>query len=230
MNFSEHVNELRVRILRMLLAVILCSVAGYFLVPRVFHLVSELLDYRMVVTEIPEAFRARFKASILIGIILALPVILYQAARFVFPALAATAARITGIALFFSGVLFVLGMGFGYRIVLPLCIRFLTGGDFLFRGIGIMIRYESFLMFFFRIVYGLALCFEFPVLLIILMASGVVKRRILTLNFRFFIVIALVVSALLTPPDVISQLVFAGPLIILYLVTLAVARLLKIGE
>lgn len=220
MPLLDHLEELRSRLLFSLAAVLLAAVAGYFLSGRILDYLIRPVEkvYFMGVTE---AFTVKIKVALFFGLFAGAPVVFYQAWKFVVPGLTRQEARwVLPAALFFSGF-FVLGAAFCYFLVLPLAVEFLLafGTDQLVPMISVG-RYVSFVGW---MMLGFGLVFELPVVVFLLGRLGVVSASDLRRRRRLVVVAILIVAALITPsPDVLSQLLLAVPLYVLFELSVAV--------
>ena len=169
----------------------------------------------MVTTsQVGGAFFVALKVSFFAAIVAALPIILSQIWLFIAPGLYAHEKKMILPFIIGGTVMFVVGVLFAYYIVTPFGFDFLiTFGSFKFTP---LINIEDYVGFFTKIMFGFGLAFELPVFSYFLALLGLVDDRQMTGFFKYAIVIIFIVAALLTPPDVLTQLLMAGPLIILY--------------
>jgi sec-independent protein translocase protein TatC len=230
MSFWDHIFELRRRIITVLIFLILFSFVGYYLFPYLVKMMIEVLKEELYATLITEGFLTRLKVSVIIGAILTIPVFLFEILAFILPALTKKEKIFILSAVSISLVLFILGVIFSYKIVLPFSISYLKSSEFFPEHVKRIISYEKFISFFFQFLLAFGLCFEFPVILLALLKLGVIKFSFLIKNFRFFIVAIFIIAAVLTPPDVQSQILMAVPLILLYLLTILIAKIFKLGK
>ena len=218
----DHLIELRRRLLWSVAAVAagfgLCL---YFAKPIFAFLVQPLLSAgqgKLIYTNLFEAFFVDIKVAFFAAIMLAFPVIATQMWRFVAPGLYAKEKRAFLPFLLVTPLLFLLGAALAYYFAMPVALHFLlsfqgnVGGveQEALPGIG------NYLSFVTRFLFGFGVAFLLPVLLMLLERAGVVSRAQLVGGRRYAIVGAFVVSAVLTPPDVVSQLILAVPLVLLY--------------
>jgi sec-independent protein translocase protein TatC len=230
MTFTEHLAELRTRIIRSLIAVGVCGAAGYAFFGKVFDLLKKPLPAGTDIQylSLPEPFMTRLSIAFYVGIFVALPVILYQAVMFVMPALKPRERGVVLGGLLASGFLTVAGLTVGYLGVLPIIFPVLQ--KFAPVGVEAHLRYESYVNVVFKFLIAFAVGFQFPIIMVSLVHLGVVPVSFFIKNAKYVLVLILVVSALFTPPDVISQLLMAIPLFGLYGVSLGVAYLLRKRE
>ncbi len=211
--FVEHIDELRHRILYCL-GFILAAGAGIFL-NREFYLseVTRYLDKLIFITP-QEAFIANLKLAFFGGIFLAAPFIIYQIWKFVEPGLKKKERKFCLVFVPFLLIFFWLGAGFAYLLVLPIAIEFLLG----FGGITLMpmITVSEYLSFVFLLTIVFGIIFELPVVIYFLDVSGIVPVGYFRTNRKYFVLIIFIAAAVLTPPDIVTQIFLAGPLLILY--------------
>ena len=169
----------------------------------------------MVTTnQVGGAFFVALKVSFFAGLLASLPIILSQLWLFVAPGLYANEKKMILPFIFGGTIMFGVGVAFAYYIVTPFGFDFLiTFGSFKFTP---LINIEDYVGFFTKIMFGFGVAFELPVFAYFLGLLGLVDDRQMISFFKYAIVIIFVVAALLTPPDVLTQMLMAGPLIILY--------------
>ncbi|MCX7028702.1 MAG: twin-arginine translocase subunit TatC [Spirochaetes bacterium] len=229
MPFWGHVYELRRRVLVVAAALAVFSVAGYVVFPMIFDVISQTLTEDLYVTALTEGFVTRLRIAVLIGAFLALPILVFEVAAFIFPALSRRERRFMLLLLLSSFILFVGGMAFGFQSVLPISIRFLRSETFFPQNLHRLLSYQDFISFLFTFLLGFGLCFEFPVVLLFLLKVRILSLRIMIRSFRWFLIVILTVAAIMTPPDVVSQLMLALPMIVLYLLCILIGKLMRLG-
>ncbi len=180
----------------------------------------------MVTTnQVGGAFFVALKVSFFSGLLLALPVILSQIWMFVAPGLYANEKKMILPFIFGGTSMFAIGVAFAYYVVTPFGFDFLiTFGSFKFTP---LINIEDYVGFFTKIMFGFGLAFELPVFAYFLGLLGLVDDRQMRSFFKYAVIIIFVVAALLTPPDILTQLLMAGPLIILYGVSILLVRMVN---
>jgi len=225
MPFLDHLEELRKRLLKSLLAVIIATgCALYFAKDLMRWFIVPLGQVRLNVTEVMGSFMAYFKLGLVVGIIVSIPVIFYQLWAFVAPGLYPKEKRMVLPFVSSATLLFLVGAAFCYFWVLPWSLQFLIGmaGD-LFNPI---ITINSYITFAGLLILAFGLCFELPVLAYALGKIGVLSSSFLIRGRKYAIVVILIVAAILTPtPDVFTQLLLAVPMYLLYEVSIVVVRL-----
>lgn len=222
MPFLEHLEELRWRIFKAAISLVVSFGLGWYLVRR-FRVTTLLvepyepyaLDGKLHAFSPTTGFFLELKLALVVGLILAFPVILYQLWAFLAPALEKRERRIIVPSLYMGTVLFAAGAALAYWIALPVSLRFLFGfqQDFLSLTIGA----DEYLSFVVRLLVGFGLVFELPVVVLILSALGLVTPRFLRSKRKHAVVLITVVASFLSPGDVIMvTLLMMVPLILLY--------------
>lgn len=222
MTFLEHLQELRKRLLAVLAAVSLSFVALYSLFSK------QLMEFFMMpmtkaiagkghfqFTSPAEGFIFDLKISFISALLLCLPVIFFEFWKFVAPALYKNERRWVLPFIFFSTLLFASGAAFGYFVVFPYAFGFFS--TYSFAGVEMNPRLNDYFTFATRMLLAFGLVFEFPLVAVFFGKIGLVDAKFFNRNRKYALVVIFVVAAVLTPgPDVISQLLLAGPLWVLY--------------
>lgn len=228
-SFLSHLIELRERLLKAVAAVLIIllpliwyanKLYGYLALPLIKHLPQ---GGTMIATEVASPFLTPIRLAFFVALILAMPVILYQLWAFVAPGLYRHEKRLAMPILISAMALFYLGCAFAYFLVLPAVFAFMT--SVAPAGVAVMPDIGRYLDFVLVLFLAFGLCFEVPVVLIILVALGVVTPAQLAKSRSYAIVGAFVVAAVLTPPDVFSQMMLAVPMIVLYELGIIAARM-----
>lgn len=180
----------------------------------------------MVTTnQVGGAFFVALKVAFFSGILVALPVILSQIWLFIAPGLYANEKKMLLPFIFGGTIMFVVGVAFAYYVVTPFGFDFLiTFGSFKFTP---LINIEDYVGFFTKIMFGFGIAFELPVFAYFLGLLGLVDDKQMTGFFKYAIVIIFIVAALLTPPDVLTQMLMAGPLVLLYGISILIVKLVN---
>jgi sec-independent protein translocase protein TatC len=230
--FISHLIELRDRMLRGLLAVTIVFLCLFPWAKDLYTILAQPLlavlpaGGQMIATDVVGVFLVPLKVTALVAVMIVMPYLLYQMWAFVAPGLYAHEKRLVLPLVFTSSVLFMAGMAFAYFVVFPLAFRVLA--SFAPDGVAWMTdidKYFSFVLGMF-VVFGVT--FEIPVAVILLVRMGVVTVEQLTEARPYVIVGAFVVAAVLTPPDVVSQLLLAFPLWLLYELGIIAARVMGV--
>ncbi|HEU4829481.1 MAG TPA: twin-arginine translocase subunit TatC, partial [Gemmatimonadales bacterium] len=223
MPFLDHLEELRARLIRSILALLVGFVAGFVVVQQlqlVTIMKRPIEPYlpaggKLVVLSPTDSVMIVFKLSFLVGLLVAAPVVLWQVWAFLAPALYAREKKVIVPALFVGSGLFLVGAFLAWEFVLPQTLRVLF--SFQSEALAPMITYQAYFDFLVRVVLALGISFELPLLIFILAWLGVATPERLNGFRRFAIVLACVGGAILSPGgDLISMVMFTIPLIILY--------------
>lgn len=182
-------------------------------------------DGMVTTTQVGGAFFVALKVAFFAAILGALPIILAQIWMFVAPGLYANEKKMIIPFIFGGTFMFAVGVLFAYYIVTPFGFDFLiTFGSFKFTP---LINIEDYIGFFTKIMFGFGIAFELPIFAYFLALLGMVNDRQMSDFFKYAIIIIFIVAALLTPPDVLTQLLMAGPLIILYGFSILIVKLVN---
>jgi sec-independent protein translocase protein TatC len=222
----DHLVELRRRLLWSVVALgVAFAFCLYFARPIFSFLVQPLIaagQHRLIYTAVFEAFFVEIKVAFFAALMISFPIIASQLWLFVAPGLYAKEKRAFLPFLLMTPVLFLTGAALAYYVAMPLALHYLLGyqGDIggiqqtALPGVGNYLDFST------RFIFGFGVAFLLPVLLMLLERAGLVTRQQLKRGRRYAIVVAFVVAAVLTPPDVVSQLLLAVPLVALYEVSL----------
>ena len=216
MGLLDHLAELRSVLIQSGLAALLAAALCWFWSARLLDiLVAPIEDQGVYFTAPNEAFLTRLKLAGAVGLFVVAPFILFRIYGFVLPGLYRREKRVVTPLLIATTGLFYSGVAFSYVVVIPQVVRFLLsfGTQVMEPLIGIG-PYFSFVA---RMCLAFGIVFELPLLILVLSVLGILKPRTLLRAWRFAVLIIFTVSALLTPPDVISQVMMAGPVLVLYL-------------
>ena len=217
-----HLIELRDRLIKAAIAVILCALICFyfsgeiwnFLVAPLNQALEETGKGTMAVHNVFEGIITQLKIAFLAGALLASPIVSYQIWQFIFPALTDEEVKMVAPLSFFSSILFLLGVSFGYFVIFQFVFPFflsVTGDD-----IEAVLSINSYLNTATKLLLSFGLSFQLPVGIFFLARIGLIDHIDLLQFFRYAIVVIAIVSAFLTPPDPLSQLLMAAPLLVLY--------------
>jgi len=229
MTFTEHLEELRWCLLKSLSAIVAAFALSYFFSDRIFaFMVAPLRQnlqpgQNLIGTGVAEAFFTEIKVALVAGVFLAGPVIFYQVWRFIAPGLQQGEKRLVVPFVLCTSLFFVGGAYFCYRAVLPFAFLYFIDQ---YRSLGVSpeIRIGEYFSFFFRMVLAFGVAFELPVFTFFLVRLGIWDHRFLWRQFRYAVLVIFILAAILTPgPDVVSQILLAVPLTLLYLLSIGVA-------
>ncbi|MDO6441309.1 MULTISPECIES: twin-arginine translocase subunit TatC [unclassified Marinobacter] len=229
MPLVEHLLELRNRLLKMVLAVVICFAAIYPFANELYLWLSEPIrsllpiGQTMIATDITSPFFAPLKLALFLSVFAAIPIILYQLWSFVAPGLYAHEKRLAFPLLFTSVILFYLGAAFAYYVVFPLVFGFFTAiGP---EGIVELPDISSYLNFVLKMFFAFGIAFEIPIATILLILSGVTTPADLASKRPYVVVGCFIIGMMLTPPDIISQTLLAVPMWILFELGILFGRL-----
>jgi len=226
----DHLGELRRRMLYSIIAVVIGSFAAY---PAVDLVIADLArpivltpHAQLIFTGPLEAFWSRIKLTMFIGVLISMPIVLFQVWSFIQQGLLPKEKRFVLSVTVVSFLLFILGASFCYFFILPVGIKFLLayGSEVLVP----MITISRYLSFVFGLVFSFGIIFELPLVVGFLAKLGLLRSRTLCQQWRIAVVAIFILAAVLTPgPDVFSQMLMAGPLLILYGMGILVAWLIE---
>ncbi|MDR3358620.1 MAG: twin-arginine translocase subunit TatC [Desulfovibrio sp.] len=238
MTLMGHLSELRVRLVRSCMAVGIAFLVCWVVVDPVFDtLVNPLLDVlpprsTAIYTTLPEGFFTRMFIAFVTSLFLASPVIFYQLWSFIAPGLYEEEKRAVVPIALVSAIFFALGGLFCYFIVFPYAFRFFV--SFSTEAIVVMPKISDYLDFVLKLILAFGLIFEMPLFAFFLSRMGLVTATMMRSVRRYAVLVIFIVAAILTPPDVVSQLLMACPMLILYEVSILVAaafgRIQKVGN
>ena len=229
-SFLSHLVELRERLLKATAAVLIVLVAlipfanklyGWLALPLIAHLPQGGM---MIATEVVSPFLTPIKLAFFVALVIAMPVVLYQLWAFVAPGLYKHEKKLAMPILVSAVILFYIGCAFAYFLVLPAVAKFMSGVAP--SGVAVMPDIGRYLDFALTLFLAFGLCFEVPVVLVILVAVGMVTPAQLAGSRRYAIVGAFILAAIFTPPDVLSQTMLAVPMCLLYELGIIGARML----
>ncbi len=224
MPFLDHLEELRWRLLKSTLSVIVMAGASFYFRNELFlWIIKPLGDIPLHFIEVTGSFYAHLKVSLITGVLAALPIVFYQVWMFLSPGLYGHERKIILPLVFTSTVLFLGGAAFCYFLTLPLALDFLIGfsGDLL----SPMITVGSYISFAGMLLIAFGIGFELPVVAFFLGRVGLISASFLANGRRYAIVTILIAGAIITPPDVFTQVLLAGPVYLLYEISIIVVRL-----
>jgi sec-independent protein translocase protein TatC len=225
--FFSHLIELRDRLIRSIVAVIVVFLCLVSWAREIYTLLAKPMlaalprGGQMIATDVAGAFFVPMKVTLMLAFLIALPYVLYQAWAFVAPGLYAHEKRLTLPLLVSSIFLFFTGMAFAYFVVFPTVFVFVN--QFAPEGVAVMTDIDKYLSFVMSTFLAFGITFEVPVLVIVLVMTGLVSVEKLKEIRPYVIVGAFVVGAVFTPPDVLSQFLLAVPLWLLYEIGIIIA-------
>ena len=251
MSFWEHLEELRMHIFRSLAAVFVLAVAAFLakkfvfdviiLAPKNEHFITNVLlcragellsidalcigkmNLQMQNINMSGQFMTHMYVSIVTGLIVAAPYIIWELWRFVMPALKPGEKRYSRGAVVVSSLLFICGVLFAYFLIVPLTINFL-GTYQVSQEVPNQIHLNSYISTVLSVTLAVGIVFELPILVYFLTKVGLVTPAFLKKNRKIMLVIVLVLSAIITPPDIFSQVLVCIPLMLLYEMSISISK------
>jgi sec-independent protein translocase protein TatC len=226
--FISHLVELRDRLLRAIIAVVVFLVVLFPFAKDIYAILAQPLlrvlpqGATMIATDVTGTFLVPLKVTLMAAFLLALPYVLWQMWAFVAPGLYQHEKKLVLPVIVSSFVFFLIGMSFAYFVVFPVAFGFFAG--YTPAGVQMMTDIDKYLSFVLTMFIAFGITFETPVIVIVLVRLGIVPLEKLRAARSYVIVGAFVVGAIFTPPDVISQLLLAVPLWLLYEIGLFLAR------
>jgi sec-independent protein translocase protein TatC len=231
MPFWEHVEELRKRIIIASLFVIAGTIAGYILYPQFVDLMLKTIGEQLFAFQITEGFLVRLKIALAIGLFLSLPIVVFEIVLFILPALKANEKKILLAFLLCSYILFLGGIAFAFQACFTPAIQFFKSTDFYPENVGRMISFTDFFDFFMGFLMAFGICFQFPIVIILLLKFRIVPFRFFLKNFRYFIIVIFIAAAVITPSvDAVTCTFVALPMLALYSLTLLIAKLTGLAK
>ena len=235
---KEHILALKSCILVVVLSYFLAFALCYLFSESLLYLLLKPLvsissDQKIIYTDLSEAFWAHLRAASFFAFLIIYPICCYQIYNFISPGLYSKERKIACVIFFCSPVLFYLGGIFLYYIIIPNAWGFFMGYETKFSGISVSFeaKISEYLDLFFSLIWAFGAAFQLPVLVSILSLLGIVKSTSLKAKRRLVVVVLFIVSAIFTPPDVLSQIALAIPLVLLYefsiLISITIEKRLK---
>jgi len=230
MAISEHLGELRKRLMIAAGAWLVAFLGCYSFGEKLFEYIAEPVRLALpegsslVFINATEPFFTILKVSALAGLVVAFPIIISQVWTFIAPALYGHEKRLAIPFVFFSSLCFGTGTYFGFTLVFPMIFSFLINYGTDIGGVDAMLSMGAYLTMASRLLIAFGLVFELPIVIFFLARLGIVDHKWLSKNRKFALLLAFVMGAVLTPPDIFSQASIALPFIVLYEIGIIVAR------
>ncbi len=228
MSFLEHLDELRRRLVVSIVAILIGFLVAFAFIGRIFAFIMLPLQRilpnggRLIYTEPTEAFMLQLKVAALAGVVLAAPVIMWQVWLFIAPGLYAREKRFALPFVLFSSISFVAGVAFSHYVVFPAAWAFFASFDTPYMQFMPKISEAFGLYSYMLLAFGII--FQMPVLVLALARMGIVTAGFLWRHTKYAILIIFILAAVITPSsDVVNQSIMAGPMIVLYLLSIVIA-------
>ncbi len=236
-SFASHFVELRSRLLKSIIFILIIFILSYTFAEQIYNFLVEpyanavkddLNSRRLIFTALHETFITYLKVAFFTAIFLGSPILLIQIYKFIAPGLYKNEKRAILPYLVSTPILFLLGGVLVYYLVMPLAIKFFLSFETIGSGSSLPIQLEAkvneYLSLIMRLIFAFGISFQLPILLNLLARIGVVNSRYLKSRRRYVIVIIFTVAAILTPPDPITQIGLAIPLLLLYELSIITVR------
>ncbi len=239
MPLMEHLVELRRRLIWSLAAFVVCFVGCYFVSKQIFDFLTRPLatiwegqeGRHLIYTALQEKFFADVKVAMFGGLVIAFPVIAAQIWGFVAPGLYKNEKMAFLPFLLATPIMFLTGASFVYFIFIPNAFRFFTSFEEVAHGGSLAItaepRVTEYLDLIIQLILGFGIVFELPVLLTLLVSVELIETKMLAKQRRYAVLIGFVISAILTPPDALSMMMMAIPLVGLYEISIVIGRVIE---
>ncbi len=210
-----HLAELRLRIAISAGALLVCAIVCFSNIEFIRGILTNPLGgLKLIYLSPPEAFVANLRLALVCGLILSLPVIIYQLVAFIFPGLTRTEKQFFVGVLFGIALLFSIGVFFAYTVAFPFTLRFFL--RFATSGLDPRFTVSEYISFVFSFHLGIGLVFQLPLFTWALGKMGLISTQFLRRHRKIALLILLLLSAVITPPDIVSQVVLVLPLVLLY--------------
>ena len=219
-SISNHLLELRSRLLKVVMFFVVLTIVGIPFASEIYDfvaapMISLLPDgSSMIATQVTSPFMAPIKLVLYVALLFSMPWLFYQAWMYISPGLYKKEKKFAGPLMFSTVVLFFIGVSFAFFVVCPIIFKFFIG--MAPESILVMTDISQYLSFIFKLVFAFGIAFEIPIATVLLINSGITKKKSLVKARPYLIVLFLAIGMLLTPPDVFSQLFLAVPMWVLF--------------
>lgn len=232
MPLIAHLKELRVRLIRALIALTVGFIIAYAVVDDLFRALTwpirEVSNNRVLLigTGVSEAFFAKIKVALVAGLFIASPAVLYEIWKFIAPGLYQSERKLVRPFVAFGTIFFMLGGYFCWAVVFKVGYAFFLG-QYASIGVTPTIRISEYLAFSTKLLLAFAITFEMPIFAFFLTRIGLIDHRMMIKQIRYAVLVIFIVAAALTPPDMISQFLLAIPLLLLYGLSIGVSYFVR---
>jgi len=233
MSLIEHLQELRTRLIRAFIAIAVGFILAYAIADPLFHMLTwpirEVSGGKVLLigTGVGEAFYTKIKVALIAGLFIASPVVFYEIWKFIAPGLYETERKLAKPFVFFATIFFVLGGYFCWAVVFKVGYAFFLS-EYASIGVTPTIRISEYLAFSAKLLLAFALTFEMPIFAFFFTKLGMIDYKMMFGYWRYAVLGIFIVSAALTPPDMVSQFLLAIPLLLLYAISVGVAWMFRI--
>ena len=213
MSITAHLEELRSRIIKSLLSIAAGSGVAYFFLDEITKFLTAPVG-KLYYMQPGEAFFTYLKIDIVAGFLIALPIIFFHVWQFFLPALTKSERAVLGLLVPASVILFFTGLAFAFFLILPIALKFFMG--FSTEDLQTMFSFQNYFDFVLTFMLPFGFIFELPLIVIVLAQLGILTSEFLGKYRRIIFFVSFIIGAIITPPDVISQIALALPVILLY--------------
>jgi sec-independent protein translocase protein TatC len=230
MTLFEHLGELRNRLIISVLSVLVCAVVVFFFTPEIIQFLIQpyhnaFPEHALIATGPADAIMVRLKTAVFGGFLIGLPILFHQLWLFVAPGLYEHEKRMVFPFVLSTSALFFFGVAFCFVTIVPVALTFFAEQFQTLEGVTPSVRLEEYLSLVIQFLLAFGVTFELPVIAFLFGRMGVINDRSLIVGARYAIVGIFVLAAVLTPsPDVLSQVLMAGPLLVLYGVSVVIVK------
>jgi sec-independent protein translocase protein TatC len=228
MSFLEHLDELRKRIVNSAIAIGVCIVLGFAFINRIVDFIlaptrgALPAGVKMIYTEPGEAFSLYIQISLIMGVVLAAPFIMYQVWMFIAPGLYSNEKRLAIPFVLFTTIGFVLGAAFNHYIAFPFMMAFFA--SFNTPDLAFMPKLDEVFGLYTKMLLGMGIVFQMPTVVFFLAKMKLITAHFLVKNFKYAFLIIFVTAAVITPTgDMMTQTIFAAPMVALYVLSIVIA-------
>jgi sec-independent protein translocase protein TatC len=227
MSLLDHLEELRRRLIICGITIFVLSVAAHLYVEQIRNLFIRPVG-QLVYLGLAEALMTNLRLALVAGFFLALPVIFYQLWLFILPGLHRQERGLVFIIALLTLLFFMLGVSFAYFVILPFSVQFFLG--YAAEGLTPMISFSAYISYSMGLMLGFGLVFLMPVAVLILARLGLVTPEYLARQRMYATIIIFILAAVFTPPDVLSQILMGVPMLVLYELSIFMARFVRKRE
>ncbi len=224
MSFFDHLEELRRRLIAVAIVILIATIICFNYVDEILFILTRQADgLELIYTTPAEAFTSQIRLSLIVAVLVTLPFSIYQALAFILPALRTAEKKAVIPLLVAMNILFFSGIAFGYLVVFPFALHFFLG--FSSEGLLPLFTISRYISFVSTFLVAFGLVFQIPLIFWFLGYMSIVSSQFLGENRKYALLVNAILSAVITPPDVFSQILMIIPLAILYEVGYLLVRL-----
>jgi len=224
MAFFDHLDELRRRLVYVAAAILVASVVAFLFIENIIDFITRpARDLELIYTTPAEAFMSQIRLAFIVGIVVALPFIFFQIMSFIMPALRESEKKAMIPLIVLMIFLFALGISFGYFVVFPFALTFFLG--FATDQLLAYFKISEYISFVVAFLVAFGVVFQVPLVFWFLGYLSIVSSPLLRRNRKYAVLIVAVLSAVITPPDLFSQILMIGPMMVLYEVGILLVRM-----